>query len=216
MEATIGKSGVLIANFEAVCRKVTPDLNQAILLLLTENRAGIPMFMKAASGNVTDKTSFKQVVSEHIKSFKAALNARYFIGDAALYVAETVQELSQQDQLFISRVPLNIGAAKELVQSAPLRSMVEVEGFEHYESVETLSDYAGVVQRWVLFRNNQSQKTEQKTLTRRMQKKSLKEFKELEKLGKKPLGAVHLLRRSTPAKPTTLTTESKEKRAVSW
>ncbi|UYM14542.1 IS1634 family transposase [Endozoicomonas euniceicola] len=163
-----------------------PDLNQAILLLLTENRAGIPMFMKAASGNVTDKTSFKQVVSEHIKSFKAALNARYFIGDAALYVAETVQELSQQDQLFISRVPLNIGAAKELVQSAPLRSMVEVEGFEHYESVETLSDYAGVVQRWVLFRNNQSQKTEQKTLTRRMQKKSLKEFKELEKLGKKP------------------------------
>ncbi|UYM14578.1 hypothetical protein [Endozoicomonas euniceicola] len=30
------------------------------------------------------------------------------------------------------------------------------------------------------------------------------------------LGAVHLLRRSTPAKPTTLTTESKEKRAVSW
>ncbi|MCW7556031.1 hypothetical protein NX722_26065 [Endozoicomonas gorgoniicola] len=30
------------------------------------------------------------------------------------------------------------------------------------------------------------------------------------------MGAVHLLRRSTPAKPTTLTTESKEKRAVSW
>ena len=163
-----------------------PDLNQAILLLLTENRAGIPLFMKAASGNVTDKTSFKQVVSEHIKSFKAALSARYFVGDAAMYVAETIQELNQQDQLFISRVPLNIGAAKELVQSAPLRSMTEVEGFEHYESVETLSDYAGVVQRWVLFRNNQSQKTEQKTLTRRMQKKSLKEFKELEKLGKKP------------------------------
>ena len=35
-----------------------PDLNQAILLLMTENKAGIPMFMAAASGNVTDKTSF--------------------------------------------------------------------------------------------------------------------------------------------------------------
>ena len=163
-----------------------PDLNQAILLLLTENRAGIPLFMKAASGNVTDKTSFKQVVSQHMKSFKAALDARYFVGDAALYVAGTIQALSQQDQLFISRVPLNIGAAKELVQSAPLRSMEAVEGFEYYETVETLSDYAGVVQRWVLFRNKQSQKTEQKTLTRRMQKKSLKEFKELEKLRKKP------------------------------
>ena len=163
-----------------------PDLNQAILLLLTENRAGIPLFMKAASGNVTDKTSFKQVVSQHIKSFKAALNARYFIGDAALYAAETIQDLNQQDQLFISRVPLNIGVAKELVQSAPLRSMDTVDGVEHYEAIETLSEYAGVVQRWVLFRNKQSQKTEQKTLTRRMQKQSLKEFGALEKLGKKP------------------------------
>ena len=92
-----------------------PDLNQAILLLLTENRAGIPLFMKAASGNVTDKTSFKKVVSQHLKSFKAALNARYFVSDAALYVAETIQELDQQSQWFISRVPLNIKAAKELV-----------------------------------------------------------------------------------------------------
>ena len=163
-----------------------PDLNQAILLLLTENRADIPLFMKAASGNVTDKTSFKQVVNQHIKSFKAALNARYFVGDAAMYVAGTLQELSQQEQLFISRVPLNIGDAKELVRSAPSRSMNAVDGFDHYEAVETLSEYAGVVQRWVLFRNKQSQKAEQKTLTRRMQKKSLTESRALVKLGKKP------------------------------
>ena len=162
-----------------------PDLNQAILLLLTENRAGIPLFMKAASGNVTDKTSFEQVVSQHLKSFKAALNARYFVADAALYVARTIQELSQQGQLFISRVPLNIGAAKALVQSAPSRAMEAVEGFEHYQAVEVSSDYAGVEQRWVLFRNKQSQETEQKTLTKRMQKKSLKECGKLAKLGKK-------------------------------
>ena len=116
-----------------------PDLNQAILLLLTENRAGIPLFMKAASGNVADKTSFKQVVFQHIKSFKAALDARYFVDDAALYVAETIQELSQQRQWFISRVPLGIGAAKELKQSAPLHVMNTVDGFEHYEAVEPLS-----------------------------------------------------------------------------
>ena len=163
-----------------------PDLNQAILLLLTENRAGIPLFMKAASGNVTDKTSFKQVVNQHIKSFKAALNARYFVGDAAMYVAGTLQELSRQEQLFVSRVPLNIGDAKKLVRSAPSRSMNAVDGFDHYEAVETLSEYAGVVQRWVLFRNKQSQKAEQKTLTRRMQKKSLTESEALAKLGKKP------------------------------
>ncbi len=162
-----------------------PDLNQAILLLMTENRAGIPLFMAAASGNVTDKTSFKQVVSEHLKSFKAALESRYFVGDAALYVGETIQELDQQGQLFISRVPLSISAAKGLVQSVPLHAMGAVEGFEHYEAVEVSSDYAEVRQRWALFRNKQSQETEQKALTRRMQKKSLKEFEKLEKLGKK-------------------------------
>ena len=125
-------------------------------------------------------------MTQHIKSFKAALDARYFVGDAALYVAGTIKELSQQGQLFISRVPLNIGAAKELVQSAPLRTMNAVDGFEHYEAVETLSQYAGVEQRWVLYRNKQSQKTEQKTLTRRMRKKSLTESEALAKLGKKP------------------------------
>ena len=162
-----------------------PDLNQAILLLLTENRAGIPLFMKAASGNVTDKTSFKQIVSQHIKSFRAALEARYFVGDAALYVAETIQELDQQGQWFISRVPLNIGAAKKLVKSAPSRTMKAVDGFKHYEAIEVSSAYGDVEQRWVLFRNQQSQKTEQKTLTRRMQKKSLKEYGTFEKLSKK-------------------------------
>ncbi|WP_252178757.1 IS1634 family transposase [Endozoicomonas sp. 4G] len=162
-----------------------PDLNQAILLLMTENKAGIPLFMKAASGNVTDKTSFKLVVSEHLKSFKAALESRYFVGDAALYTSETVKELDQQDQWFISRVPLNIGASKELVQSAPSRAMKAVEGFEHYEAVEVSSGYADVEQRWVMFRNKQSQETEQKALTRRMRKKSTKEFQKLEKLSKK-------------------------------
>lgn len=163
-----------------------PDLNQVILLLMTENKAGIPLFMAGVNGNVTDKTSFKNVVTQHLKSFKAALEARYFVGDAALYVAETIQALDKQGQLFISRVPVNIGEAKALVQSAPTRTMEAVEGFEHYEAVEAPSDYAGVAQRWVLFRNQQSRATEQKTLTKRMQKKSLKDCEKLDKLSKKP------------------------------
>ena len=163
-----------------------PDLNQAVLLLMTENQAGIPLFMKAVSGNVNDKSSFKRIVSQHIKSFKAALDARYFVADAALYVAETILDLDQQGQLFISRVPLNIGAAKALVQSAPERLMKPVDGFDHYETIEVSADYGDVEQRWVMFRNKQGQVSQQKTLTRRMQKKSLKEAEKLEKLGKKP------------------------------
>ena len=39
-----------------------PDLNQAILLLLSEHQSGIPLFMQAVSGNKNDSKSFNQVV----------------------------------------------------------------------------------------------------------------------------------------------------------
>ena len=68
-----------------------PELNQAILLLMTENQAGIPVFMAASSGNINDNTNFKKVISHHLKSYKAALNNRYLIGDAAMYTTENVQ-----------------------------------------------------------------------------------------------------------------------------
>lgn len=31
-----------------------PDLNQVVLNLITENKAGIPLYMKASSGNTQD------------------------------------------------------------------------------------------------------------------------------------------------------------------
>lgn len=39
-----------------------PDLNQVILSLITENQAGIPLYMKAHSGNSNDAETFKQLV----------------------------------------------------------------------------------------------------------------------------------------------------------
>ncbi|USE34280.1 DUF4277 domain-containing protein [Endozoicomonas sp. SCSIO W0465] len=55
------------------------------MLMMTENQAGIPVFMKASSGNVNDNENFKKVISSHLKSYREALNNRYLIGDAALY-----------------------------------------------------------------------------------------------------------------------------------
>ncbi len=51
-------------------RNHRPDLNPVILLLLTENKAGIALFMAGANGNVTDKTRFKKMVTQHLKSFR--------------------------------------------------------------------------------------------------------------------------------------------------
>ena len=66
-----------------------------ILNLITENQAGLPAYMQACSGNTNDSESFKQLVKSHIGSLKSAQRSRYFIGDAALYVAETIQSLQK-------------------------------------------------------------------------------------------------------------------------
>ena len=76
-----------------------PELNQVILNLITENQAGLPVYMQACSGNTNDSESFKKLVKSHIGSLKSAQKSRYLIGDAALYVSETIQSLQEQKQL---------------------------------------------------------------------------------------------------------------------
>ena len=104
--------------------KLPCNLNQAILLLMTENQAGIPVFMAASSGNINDNTNFKKVISKHLKCYKEALNNRYLIGDAALYTADNVRILHQQEQQFITRVPAKIKAARELMDSVACCSIL--------------------------------------------------------------------------------------------
>ena len=70
-----------------------PDLNQVILNLITENQAGILVYMQACSGNTNDSDGFKKLVKSHVSSLKAAQRSRYLVADAALYVAETIQAL---------------------------------------------------------------------------------------------------------------------------
>ena len=58
-------------------------------------------------------------------------------------------------------------------------------GYEDYYSGEVPSCYGEVRQRWFLFLNKKCRLSAQKKLTRKMQKQSLKEARDLEKLGKK-------------------------------
>lgn len=92
-----------------------PELNQAILSLITENQAGIPVYMKAHSGNSQDSDTFKKLVKSHISSLKAAQKSRYLIGDSSLYVAETIRTLNLKNQYFITRVPQKIKEASQLL-----------------------------------------------------------------------------------------------------
>jgi transposase len=89
-----------------------PELNQVVINLNIENKAGIPVYMQATSGNINDHEGFKNIVKNHLSSLNAALQCSHFISDATLYTAETIQSLDEQDRLFISRSPQKLTLIK--------------------------------------------------------------------------------------------------------
>ncbi|BBR40874.1 hypothetical protein WP3W19E03_33990 [Aeromonas veronii] len=94
-----------------------PELNQVVLELICENQAGLPVYMQALSGNTNDAKAFSEVTKRHIHCLKAAQNSRYFIADAALYTEESIRSLDEQQQKFITRVPMTIKSAKEALMN---------------------------------------------------------------------------------------------------
>jgi transposase len=159
-----------------------PELNQVILNLITENQAGIPVYMQACSGNTNDSEGFKRIVKSHVNSLKEAYNNRYLIGDAALYSLEIVQSLNEQNQLFITRVPQKIKQAQSILAD------IENISFNHikdgYSGCWFESDYADVDQKWLLIKSEQAYKREIISLDRRLKKSSTLAMKAFEKLSK--------------------------------
>jgi transposase len=160
-----------------------PELNQVILELICENQAGLPVYMQALSGNTNDQKAFAEVTRQHVKSLKAAQQSRYFVGDAALYTADSLSALHQQEQLFVTRVPMTLKDAKHAVSNLQTERLETLGDGYHGYWIE--ADYAGVPQRWLLVRSEQATKREQQTVTRNLLKTGTRELKQFQKLCKK-------------------------------
>jgi len=91
-----------------------PDLNQVVLSLITENQAGIPLYMQAVSGNVNDTETFKKTVKSHLKSLKAAYHNTYFIADSALISKKTERATIDFKKLMRQKFACDIDAGKAL------------------------------------------------------------------------------------------------------
>jgi len=160
-----------------------PDLNQVVLNLITENKAGIPLYMKACSGNTQDGANFKEIVKQHIKSLKAAYKNTYFIGDAALYTEETIQALACEDQLFITRVPQKLKEAKLLIVNAKQVEWIALD--EGYSGYWATSQYGGVSQRWLLIKSTQAKAREEHILNKVVTKSTESSLKSFNRLRRK-------------------------------
>ena len=148
--------------------------------LITENQAGIPVYMQSCSGNTNDIEGFKRIVKSHIKSLKSAHNNKYLVADSALYCTETIQMLAEQKQLFITRVPQKLKEAKQLIKSAPNQIFTKLDDGYHGCIVD--SNYADVPQKWLLVKSDAANKRELHTFKKKLSRETTKEFKEYNKL----------------------------------
>lgn len=175
-----GRDPKAIKIVKGYSRDHRPELNQVVLNLITENQAGIPVYMQPASGNINDLEGFKKIVKSHLSSLKAAQSCQYFIADSALYVAETIGSLDEQGQLFISRVPHKLKQVKDLIKQ---QSHYQFEAMGNgYSGCWHTTSYGDVEQRWLLIRSEQAGKREAHTLHKNIEKsttQSLKTFKKL-------------------------------------
>jgi transposase len=153
-----------------------PDLNPAILQLLVENQAGIPVLMKPMDGNSEDKTGFQNTIETHINQLSQAPPLKYLLSDSALDTEKTLQTLAQNPTLhWITRVPETITEAKQAIETVELSKMTVLDEPTRYQVSH--SNYAGLAQRWILIHSAAAEKRAKRLVDKQALKTSTAELK---------------------------------------
>ena len=140
-----GTSEGVVHITQGYSRDHRPDLNQLSFQLITEHQAGIPILMEPLDGNSVDKNSFRDTINTHVGQLKETLGLEYLIGDSALYVAKTLQDL--EGTLWISRVPETLVDARESI-AAIAPDLLATPDEASFRSIGMT--YAGIRQRWLV------------------------------------------------------------------
>ena len=153
-----------------------PDLNQAVLQLVSENQAGIPLLMAASSGNVNDQAGFLDLIKRHKGQLEGG-GLRYLVADSALYTEKSLRELG--DMTWVSRVPETFASAAALVQAVAVD--LAASGEETIWRTLCLVE-AGVRQRWLVVHSRAARNRAEKTLQRKHLKLGDSEMKAFARL----------------------------------
>lgn len=165
-----------------------PDLKQVVLDLITSSDGDIPLLMRAGDGNEADKAVFGKILIE----FKKQINFdSIMVCDSALYSQENLQLIEHLK--WISRVPMTIKKAKELVQSVEIedieitsekrkkRVALNLEGYKWKEEVVT---YGGIKQIWLIVESQKRRDSDLEKLEKKLKKEKDKVEKLLKELKK--------------------------------
>jgi transposase len=144
------------------------------------NQYGIPLFAKAYSGNASDK----ETIIEAMKLLQENITFPddvYYIADSAFYSEDNIKSMRKGIK-WITRVPSTLNLAKGL-----LASVLEFKTGEdqRYSFYETIVEYGGIEQKWVVVHSTEMQKRKDVTFDRKVQRKvkeSQKDLKDLKKV----------------------------------
>jgi transposase len=143
------------------------------------NQYGIPLFSKAYSGNASDK----ETIIEAMKKLQENITFPddvYYIGDSALYSEENIKSMEKRIK-WITRVPSTLNLAKELLASDLDFKPGEDQRYSFYE---TIVEYGGIKQKWVVVHSTEMQKRKDITFERKIKKKVKESKKALKELSK--------------------------------
>ncbi|MDJ0843883.1 MAG: IS1634 family transposase [Crocosphaera sp.] len=155
-----------------------PDLKQFIVDLIVSGDGGIPLFLRVADGNEQDKVVFGEIAVE----YKSMIDFETMIvADSALYTAKNLQLMSSIK--WLSRVPLSLGKAKELVNNVLEKELTQ-SSIKGYSWKEELITYADIKPRWLLVESQKRKESDLKKLSERIEKEKEKADKEIKSLMK--------------------------------
>jgi transposase len=155
-----------------------PDLNQAVLQLIVDRQAGLPLLMQPLDGNGEDKTHFRQTLQAYLGQLRTDYELEYVVADSALYTAETLPLL--QATGWITRVPATLKAAQETLRQMDPETMTRLDEQTRGQRMNT--DYAGVPQRWLVVYSEATHQRALKTVPRQCLKQTQAEGKAFAKL----------------------------------
>ena len=163
-----------------------PDLKQCVLELISSSDGDIPLLMRAGDGNEADKAVFGKILVEFKKQI---IFDSIMVCDSALYSQENLQLI--QHLKWISRVPMTIKKAKELVQSIEIdeidseerkkRAALNLDGYKWKEEIVI---YGGIKQVWLIVESEKRKKSDLEKLDKKLKKENEKVGKLLKELKK--------------------------------
>jgi len=163
-----------------------PDLKQCVLDLITSSDGDIPLLMRAGDGNEADKAVFGKILVE----FKKQIDFdSIMVCDSALYSQENLKLIEHLK--WISRVPMTIKKAQELVQSVEIEeiNIEEMErraalNLEGYKWKSEIVSYGGIKQTWLIVESQKRKDSELDKLDKKLKKEKVQVEKLLKELTK--------------------------------